>query len=32
MCHRSWSTVFDLDVSGTFGVMSFQCDNGDRII
>lgn len=28
--HR-WSFVFDMDESGTFGVMSFQCDNKDRI-
>jgi len=31
-CKRKWSMVFDLDVSGTFGVVSFQCDNEDRII
>lgn len=31
-CKRSWSFVFDLDNSGTFGVMSFQCDNEDRIL
>src|SRR5438876_1075795 len=31
VCRRRWSLVFDLDPSGTFGVMSFQCDNEDRI-
>lgn len=31
-CKRKWSMIFDLDESGTFGVMSFQCDNEDRII
>ncbi len=31
-CSRKWSMIFDIDVSGTFGVMSFQCDNGDREI
>lgn len=30
-CGRRWSLVFDLDPSGTFGVMSFQCDNEDRL-
>ncbi len=30
-CGKQWSMVFDLDDSGTFGVMSFQCDSGDRI-
>lgn len=29
-CGRRWSMLFDLDFSGTFGVMSFQCDNEDR--
>jgi predicted RNA-binding Zn-ribbon protein involved in translation (DUF1610 family) len=31
-CGRQWSMIFDLDDSGTFGVMSFQCDNQDRIM
>lgn len=31
-CKRQWSMIFDLDESGTFGVMSFQCDNNDRIL
>lgn len=31
-CERKWSMVFDIDRSGTFGVMSFQCDNEDRIM
>lgn len=31
MCSKRWSFLFDLDKSGTFGVMSFQCDNGDRV-
>lgn len=30
-CGREWSMTFDMDSSGTFGVMAFQCDNGDRI-
>jgi hypothetical protein len=30
-CGKRWSFIFDLDESGTFGVMSFQCDNRDRI-
>jgi hypothetical protein len=29
-CGKRWSMVFDIDPSGTFGVVSFQCDNGDR--
>lgn len=31
-CGKRWSFIFDLDPSGTFGVMSFQCDNEDRIL
>lgn len=31
-CGKKWSFVFDIDPSGTFGVMSFQCDNEDRIM
>ena len=31
-CGKKWSLIFDLDKSGTFGVVSFQCDNADRII
>ena len=31
-CGKRWSFIFDLDKSGTFGVMSFQCDNEDRIL
>lgn len=31
-CGRRWSFTFDIDPSGTFGVVSFQCDNEDRIM
>jgi hypothetical protein len=31
-CKKEWAIIFDLDESGTFGVMSFQCDNQDRIM
>ncbi len=31
-CSKRWSMIFDIDPSGTFGVMSFQCDNEDRIL
>jgi hypothetical protein len=31
-CGKKWSFIFHKDKSGTFGVMAFQCDNGDRII
>lgn len=31
-CKRRWSFLFDVDPSGTFGVMSFQCDNKDRVM
>ncbi len=29
---HKWWFCFDIDKSGTFGVMSFQCDNGDRVM
>lgn len=31
-CGRRWSMTFDVDKSGTFGVLGYQCDNGDRIM
>lgn len=30
-CSRRWCYVFQEDESGTFGVIGFQCDSGDRI-
>jgi hypothetical protein len=29
-CKKKWSYIFEIDKSGTFGVMSFQCNNEDR--
>jgi hypothetical protein len=29
-CRSKWSFTFDLDKSGTFGVVGLQCDNEDR--
>jgi hypothetical protein len=31
-CLLRWVYVFQVDKSGTFGVIGFQCDNNDRII